>query len=293
MDRSCGADARAGGVVNVSTASGVSALELITGIPAADFNGYTLYDGPSRFTRERILVILTGVVKPSANVKTGPLAQTWILTGDVDPVQAVRTGADRAICGDCVFRHHTAAPGAPRCYVNYGQGPASVWKAAARGRYPMIDPAAAGAIAREYGRAIRIGSYGDPGMVPVAVWRELLRGNGAGRNGWTGYTHQWRRAPWLKGLCMASVNNREELELARSLGWRTFRVVGSVQELAPREISCPASDESGHRTTCSKCMLCNGARPADGRASVAIVDHGPTSAVRVESRRRARQERAG
>lgn len=236
--------------------------------------GYVIYDGPARYTRERILVIATGYGESSTNEKTGPMVQTWILTADECPIEAVRSGADVSICGDCAFRPLAAGDG-PRCYVSTFRGPQAVWRTWARGRYLPTSPHAAGVIARESGKAIRIGAYGDPAMAPVRVWRDLAH---AADGKITGYTHQWRRAPFLRDLCMASVNNERELHEAHSLGWRTFRVVAGTAELDRGEISCPASDEAGHRTTCARCGLCNGARTAsDRRKSIAIIDHGPTA----------------
>jgi hypothetical protein len=240
----------------------------------SDHSGYVIYDGPARFTRERIVVIATGYKTKSSNPKTGPMIQTWILTADQHPAEAARTGEDVSICGDCAFRPLTAKDtGGPRCYVNTGvMGPSTVWKTWTRGLYPALTPAQAGAKAHALGRSIRLGAYGDPAMAPIGVWRDLTR---FGK--FSGYTHQWKRASFLRDLCMASVNNEAELEQAHAQGWRTFRVVKSIGELKEREISCPASNEAGHRTTCDRCLLCNGTSDGDRRASIAIIDHGPTS----------------
>jgi hypothetical protein len=267
-------------------------------VDIADANGYVIYDGPARWSGERIVVIATGYDRPSANSKTGPMIQTWILHAGMNPVAAVKSGADSVICGAgehaCSFRPAVArelgADAIGTCYVNHGQGPASVWAAWQRGRYPGLAPRTAGErsrLAGTTGRPIRLGAYGDPGMVPVAVWRELLAGSGGAR---TGYTHQWRRAPWLRTVCMASVDSAEERTAARELGWRTFRVVHSVEELGAGEISCPASEEAGHRTRCSDCRLCDGRRASsDRRADIAIIDHGPTSELRARLRRESKE----
>ena len=62
-------------------------------------NGFIIYEGRSAIDRAPIVVILTGL-KPSKNSKTGAMLQTWILRADMHPLEALRTGADRAICGD-------------------------------------------------------------------------------------------------------------------------------------------------------------------------------------------------
>ena len=44
--------------------------------------GYVLYQGPSRLNGEPIVAIAT---MRTANVKTGNMVQTWILTAEVSP----------------------------------------------------------------------------------------------------------------------------------------------------------------------------------------------------------------
>jgi hypothetical protein len=214
------------------------------------------------------------------------MIQTYILLQDESPVDAVKSGADKAICGDCAFRPLLAkAAGTEQaaCYVNKGHGPLAVWRAWTIGRYPKIDPTGAGTLAGDIGRPIRVGTYGDPAMVPVHVWRTLLAGSG-GKH--TGYTHQWKRAPFLRELAMASVDSLEDLEEARRARWRTFRVDDGTG-IQPGEIVCPASIEAGKRTTCAQCSLCDGARDDDRRKSILIQPHG--GAIALELARAGRQ----
>src|SRR4249920_2581675 len=98
----------------------------------------------------------------STNRKTGNMVQTYILRDDIAPLAALKTGDDASICGNC--KHRPILGGA--CYVFVGQGPTVVYKTLARGGYPQAaDIAALGA-----GRMVRLGTYGDPAAVPVAVW---------------------------------------------------------------------------------------------------------------------------
>lgn len=236
-------------------------------------DGAILWEGPSRIDGAPIVVIATGMHKRSANTKTGALVQTFILRADMHPVEAVRSGHDASICGQCPLRPINAheVPGAPQCYVNKGFGPAAVYRAYLRGSYPRMSARAARRAARA-GRDFRFGTYGDPGAVPLAVWRAL----DSKRH--TGYSHQWRRFPGLRSLCMASADSIADAREAWRRGWRTFRVIRSVAELQPNEILCPASAEAGKRTTCDSCGLCNGSTGADDRRkSIAIIDHGPTA----------------
>lgn len=234
-------------------------------------SGVVIYRGPSLLDARPVVVVVTGLAGASANTKTGGMVQTWILRDGIHPVDAVRTGADASVCGQCPLRPALAAKNAARCYVNHGFGPASIHRALARGAYPTVTPAEAGEMIRATGRPVRLGAYGDPGAVPAGIWDALTAGNA-----YTGYTHQWRRSPALRGLCMASVGSAAEAAEAESLGWRTFRVRAASEALRPGEIVCPASAEGGHRVQCADCRLCAGASRVGAR-SVAIIDHGPTS----------------
>lgn len=221
-----------------------------------------IWEGASRIDGAPIVVIATGMDARSANPKTGAMVQTYIIRADVAPVDAIRTGQDASICGDCVHRGEGFSD--RTCYVNVGQGPRSVYAAYKRGSYWRMRPIDAGA-----GRMVRLGTYGDPAAVPAVVWRALLRRC----IGHTGYTHQWRRAPDLRRLVMASVDSPEEAREAHAMGWRTFRVTRTSTE-APvgREIVCPASEEAGKKLTCSQCGACDGA--SGRRGSIRIKAHG-------------------
>jgi hypothetical protein len=238
-------------------------------------NGVILHLGPSLIDGAPIVVIATGIARGSTNRKTGDMVQTYILRADVEPTAAIKSGADASICGDCV---HRGTQGKQRtCYVNAGQGPLAVYRAWKRGVYPSastIDEL----MGVGEGRIVRLGTYGDPAAVPGVVWAALV----ASSKGHTGYTHQWRRAPHLKGLCMASADSVRDAEDAQLMGWRTFRVampcdsrnteLEGLKGLALRESVCPASAEAGKKLTCEKCLACAG---ADGRkGSIVIQAHG-------------------
>jgi hypothetical protein len=233
----------------------------------AKANGVVLYEGPSAIDGKPIAVIATGLNSASANGKTGDMLQTWILRQDVAPNEAIKTGADYSICGNC--KHRGQDGKARTCYVKVFQAPLSVWKAWKRGRYAKAKDVA------EVGmdRKVRLGSYGDPMAAPIHVWRELVSYS----KGWTGYTHQWSSENGTIGwdkLCMASVDNAEEYNAAQAAGWRTFRVSAHVDNGAA-EVLCPASDEAGRKTNCASCQLCMGTT-SKARKSIAIVVHGAT-----------------
>ena len=232
--------------------------------------GYIAYEGPSLLDGKPIVVIINKINSASANDKTGALVQSFIIRSDIDPVQALKTGDDESICGQCIHRPIKAkASGNAPCYVNVGRSVMAVYKAYLRGRYARIDTQA---LAQELaGKKLRIGTYGDGAAIPVSIWQTLTQYT----NGHVGYTHQWQlpgfdHAAWSK-LAMASADNVHEYEQARDLGYRVFRVSIGVDKLA-REISCPASAESGKKTTCDNCMLCGGT--SKQAKNIVIADHG-------------------
>lgn len=229
-----------------------------------------LYDGPSQLTGDPILVIATA---KNGNRKIGRMLQLWILPAG-SPLAALRSGADASVCGDCKWRGDGHGQGRA-CYV-WSPGVDNIWQARAKAR--RLEPAA---FAEAYpGLQLRIGAYGDPVAVPIDVWLPLL----ITASGWTAYTHQWRRpmASPYRSWCMASVDTADEQREATCLGWRTFRVRLADERVRDDEVSCPASQEGGHKALCAQCELCRG-RAARAK-HVAIVAHG-SSAIHVPAAR--------
>ena len=231
--------------------------------------GYIAWKGRSRIDGRPIVVIINKIDEASANDKTGALIQSFILRSDVPPMEAIHTGADRSICGDCEHRPILAKQtGRPPCYVAVWQAPRSVYDAYKRGRYERATPAQLRAILK--GRKLRIGSYGDGAAAPVELWEELT----AETAGHTGYSHQWKRpdfdhARWSR-LVMASADTLDDAALANLHGMRAFRVsIGADKQ--PAEAVCPASKEAGRRTTCETCLLCAGTSKA--ARDIVIADH--------------------
>jgi hypothetical protein len=230
-------------------------------------NGIVIYEGPSALDGQPIVVIVTGLAEATANEKTGDMLQTWILRSDIPPVEAVRTGADASICGDCIHRSNPAT-GKRSCYVLVWQAPRMIWEAYKRGRYPRVTLDEAADICA--GRMVRIGSYGDPAATALALWRGLIRK----ALGWTGYSHQWRKlgASWA-ALVMASADSVDDMTLAHSRGWRTFRTTAKAFEhVRGVEAVCPASKERGAVTTCAQCRSCMGTASTASR-SIQIAMH--------------------
>ncbi|MHC4071443.1 MAG: hypothetical protein ACYTGS_05340, partial [Planctomycetota bacterium] len=104
-------------------------------------NGFVIYKGPSELDGKPIVAIATGFAKGSSNTKTGKgLIQTWILRADMSPIDAVHSGDDSSICGNCPHRGRVVdGRNVDRsCYVTVFQAPLVVFKAMLRGIYPKI-----------------------------------------------------------------------------------------------------------------------------------------------------------
>lgn len=225
------------------------------------------------------IVVIVNKIDGSENAKTGAIVQSFIIRADVAPTDALKTGDDASICGQCAHRPYLIATGQsdePPCYVNVGRSVRSVYEAYRRGRYTKADPAT---IARALaGKIVRLGTYGDPAAAPVRMWAQITR-YAAGRRG---YTHQWDRAgfdaaAWAP-LAMASADSIDEAAKANLLGMRVFRVSIGVDK-QPGETICPASAEAGRRATCAKCTLCAGT--SIQARDVVIADHASGHARRV------------
>lgn len=235
------------------------------GKPGRNLNGIILWQGASALTGEPIVVVATGLDAPSHNSKTGAMWQVWVLPadGEVGPVASV--------CGDCPHAD------ARSCYVEWARAPRSVREAYLAGSYGRWN----GDVAMFTGQAVRFGAAGDPAAAPAVPWARIA--DAAADH--TGYTHQWRRAPALRAVLMASCDDPQDAAEARAAGWRVFRTRLPWEPLMSGEIACPASAEAGERTQCARCALCGGTQVA--ARSLAIIAHGASPAVQGYYRLRA------
>jgi len=230
-----------------------------------------LYQGPSMLDGSPIVVIATGIRIRSKNSKTGDMIQTHIIRADMLPMEAIWTGADAGICGDCVHRGDGTGKGRT-CYVKVFQGTTVVYKTFARGAYPVASEAD-WELFRD--RGIRFGSYGDPAAAPLEIWTRLQDL----ASFTTGYTHQWRTIDTgFAAVCMASADTADDARDAQRKGYRTFRVTVPGQHPIKNEVLCPASEEAGRKLTCAQCKACAGANGRKG--SIYIPIHGPNSAAK-------------
>ena len=180
------------------------------------------------------------------------MAQVYILCENINPVEAVQTGKDVTICGNCP--HRKQQDGTRSCYVNVGQGPNSVWKAYKRGVYRELSYLMMSQILK--GKRIRWGAYGDPSVIDPGIVITLNKY----AQGHTGYTHQWRNefAQVFKGVFQASCDGFQDYLEATAHGWKTFTVVHKKATIHYAK-QCPATVENSV-AQCATCKLCDGAR---------------------------------
>lgn len=239
--------------------------------------GYIAYEGPSEIDGKPIVVIINKITDGSKNGKTGAIVQSFIIRSDINPVRAIMSGADESVCGQCEHRPIKARKsGKPPCYVQVAKSVLSVYNAYRRGRYVRADLETI-ALALS-GKALRIGTYGDPAAAPVSTWQRVSRYVSAR----AGYSHQWQtagfdHAAWAP-LVMASADTVDQAALANLHGMRVFRVSTGVDK-QPNEVTCPASAEGGRKATCATCMLCGGT--SKQAKDVVIADHAAGHARRV------------
>lgn len=240
-------------------------------------NGVVLYRGHG-FDGAPIVAI--AVFGESSNSKTGGMIQVHILCDNGQPpVEAVASDADTAICDGCALKG--VAWKLRACYVNVATGPTSVWQCYMNDGYPEYQRA----VHDEYfvGREIRWGAYGEPVLIPLSIISHICDLS----DGWSGYTHQWRKARYrpYRRYFMASTHTVEDCREAVGLGWRFFKSanqhtdedIAALQAITPC-FNCPASKEQGHRLQCYQCLACNGLETLSAnyaqRASVWIDTHG-------------------
>ena len=231
----------------------------MSGKPTNKPIGFVVYEGPSIIDGSPIVVIVNRIFTKSDNAKTGDIVQSFIIRSDMSPLDALKSGSDSAICGDCEHRPVLvkAGNGKAPCYVNVGRSVMSVYGAYIRGSYVKATPDQVAQYLSD--RVLRLGTYGDPFAAPIETWAPMVAA--AGRR--VGYTHQWQRADFdvaaWSPLLMASADSVAQRAKANALGMRTFRV-GFADEMEKEsgEAICPASAEAGRKTTCADCRLCGG-----------------------------------
>ena len=217
--------------------------------PKFNFTGVTLRVGASDLTGDPIATI---AVFNSTNRKTGNTIQVYNMPISESPIEAVKTGADASVCGNCALKPSNNNI----CYVKKFHGPSAVYRTFKAGRYPLIEYLSkadkAKVLALLKSKPIRLGAWGDPlSDIATSIYLAAINPQVLG------YTHQWQNTgdhEWLQSFLMASVDSPQEYAKAKKLGWRTYR--HTTDNLAfDNEIICP---HSTHDTQCVECGLCSG-----------------------------------
>ena len=217
----------------------------------------------------KIFAALTGLKRPSANTKTGPMLQISILDKEDTPTQIIKKKKDHSVCGNCKLRGSI-------CYLN----PLSlngIWKSAVEQIVSALPKAL---------EAGRFGTYGNPSLIPLALVKKIADK----ARSWTGYTHEWETCdPQYSKYFMASIDpitaqskgrtSIEDKAEANRMGYRTYRTIGSVKELLADEIHCPHEEKE---VQCIDCGLCSGS--SSKAKNIAIVVGGaPNKQARFKS----------
>ena len=122
-------------------------------------NGRILFEGKSNIDGKNIVVLITGLDNKTSNKKTGDMLQTWILLQDHAPNTSHKNGLNKSVCGNCPHAGYNNNS----CYVKWFQAPLQVWKSYKAGRYDYFKNSDLNLIKD---RALRMGSAGDPTMIP-------------------------------------------------------------------------------------------------------------------------------
>ena len=210
------------------------------------------WEGPSTVNGATVMLGVSCEERPSKNKKTGPMVQVSVLVKDEHPVEAVRSGADVAVCEFCPLRPKLHRE-AKKKGEEVAKHPCYLLPYRMSAQYKALLPMEMdfeGAMDALAGRDVRFGSYGNGSSVPRDVLEPLLKVVGMR----TKYEHDWRNPDnqWMAKYAMASVHSLEEREEARALGFRTFRTGDDVGE---GEILCLFDS---HKIQCVDCGLCNG-----------------------------------
>lgn len=202
--------------------------------------GYVVWEGESP-AGGQIVAVMT---LKTSNVKTGAMAQLWILPALTEPHRAVKDGTDSSVCGMCPQRHYLDGS----CYVLPFQAPLQVWKSWKKGLYKPYEGQPIG--------QLRLGAYGDPAMLPFDVVSNLIDN----AIGYTGYTSQWS-AKWFDkryvGVLQLSTNHITSKTCKKKHpAGKQFITIPTTTVEPVNAITCLAETRLG--MTCSACMLCDG-----------------------------------
>lgn len=205
-----------------------------------------------------IVIIITF---KSGNIKTGDMAQIWIMRSDIDPVEAIKQNIDDIICFECIHRLNRT------CYINPGQAPLKVYEAYKKGLYEPLD---LDRLAHELRyKTVRFGAYGEPVLIPLDIVKHIIKNSMS----YTGYTQQWNNPKYkeYRTIFMASIESDKQLKQTKKLGIRSYRVTNNENDIKSNEIICPNVTKG---ITCNLCTLCDNQGKHKNAKSIVVPVHG-------------------
>jgi hypothetical protein len=238
-------------------------------------NGIVLYEGPSALDGSPIVAIVTCLVSPSTNDKTGPMSQLIIMRSDVSPTDAATSGEDKSVCGDCPARKTKKN----WCYVAVGRPITTVWRAYKRGVYPAGSTD--DLISSRW--SFRHGTYGNPSALPFKVNEGIFTALANAGKKWTAYEHEWKTCDQrLSRYSMASCETLAAAKEAISKGWRPYLAcLPDEIEQASKELGlvrCPYRRHDASTPQCNDCNMCGG-NSSKARPGIVSPVHGSSYKV--------------
>ena len=219
-------------------------------------NSLKIYEDKQR----NIYAALYCLERSSSNSKTGDMVQLAILPIDNKPTKALKN-RQLPNCGDCAL--------ISACYVN---------TVSLNDVYKKTVHQAVSAVPKQLRAPIRLGSWGDPGLLPLDLLQQLIGAAGAH----TGYTHLWQDIPAeYSAVLMASIDHltakkqgltvQELKQLAWDRGYRTYTILQPGEQQSAQERPCLYVSNN---TQCRYCKLCSG---AGRQKSITAPLHGPNN----------------
>lgn len=217
---------------------------------------------------ENVLIFRFGITSNKKIAPNNKISIGQVYTFSIAQFEHIQKGGDimgifdhdESCCLDCPLRKSNNN-GKLTCYTNkwpQARGFAAMIRSVIR-KYkgceniPHIPQDLPAEILEECrGKYIRWGTYGEPVFTPFH-WMQAINNVAFS---YTGYTHQYAKEEYYPYslYLMASTHSIFERAMANKLGWLCFTSTSdSIGDLV-----CPASNESGFKTTCFKCGLCSG-----------------------------------
>lgn len=281
-------------------------------VPMSKLSQTTIfYEGPNDLNGLDIMGVIQ--LNPAQQDKTEGMVQVWIFPAELKQLTddklnnpgldssikvMLDEGLDKANCHHCDFRS-LAAGGNGECYCNgrtlYFGGNALLRSLSKRG-WPKFESLRQFEQICEYiqqlGLRARVTAYGESLGLPMPYLFALMKILG------TAYTNAWefidkKDLHWFVKHYMASVQDNDAQERARSLGFRCFKTLPANDLSLDKktEFRCPGSYEMGYKTGCNDCLGCAGNRPTFNniqafKKDVVILNHN-----KVETLKRYRNEK--